>query len=72
MMIGQIAQRMELKHTTIDTPGASAIFDALQFMGPDRHIIEDMLMYNVYCKTVLETMIDTLKNVIVSDDEKII
>lgn len=62
LCIGEITQKLHLSPTEIDTPGAHAIFDAMQYMGADRHIIEDMVQYNDYCKTLLDQMIDVLSS----------
>lgn len=68
LCIGELAQALHLKSTEIDTPGARAIFDAMQYMGADRHIIEDMAKYNVYCKKLLGDMITVLSSL--KGDEK--
>jgi prephenate dehydrogenase len=61
MLVGQLAQKIDMRPTAIDTLGANGINKALQYMGKDKKIIEDMIRYNSYCKDVLENMITTLK-----------
>lgn len=61
MIVGQLAQKIDIKPTLIDTMGAIGINRALAYMGNDKKIIEDMIMYNSYCKEVLENMIETLE-----------
>jgi prephenate dehydrogenase len=61
LLVGQIAQSLNLKKTQIDTPGANAIFDSLSYMGSDREIIEDMITYNRFCAEVHGKTIDLLK-----------
>lgn len=61
MMIGQIVTDLELTSTIIDTPGAKALFEAMQYTGKDKTIIEDMIKYNKYCQPLLTTMIQTLE-----------
>jgi prephenate dehydrogenase len=61
LLIGQIAQDLNLNKTKIDTPGANAIFDALSFMGKDREIIEDMITYNRFCTQIHGQIIEILE-----------
>ena len=61
MIVGQLADKLGVEPTQIDTPGFAALYTALQYMGPDKHIIEDMITYNRYCKDVLKNMLVTLK-----------
>lgn len=61
LTVGEVYQQMRLMPTTIDTPGSSALFDALQFSGTDRHIIVDMIAYNRFCKPILYEFIRLLQ-----------
>lgn len=61
LLIGEIGKSLQIKHTSIDTPGAEAIINALEYMGADRKIIEDMITYNTYCAEVLDKTISILK-----------
>lgn len=61
LLIGQVAQDLDLKKTQIDTPGANAVFDSLSFMGKDKEIIEDMITYNKYCAKIHKEIIAVLE-----------
>lgn len=61
MMVGQMVMQLQLASTPIDTPGAHALFDAMENTGKDKTIIEDMLTYNDYCKPLLEKMMKILE-----------
>ena len=54
LLIGEITQQLQFEKTIIDTPGAEALQHAVSFSGADRHIIEDMLTYNTFCRPILE------------------
>lgn len=60
LTVGQIARELAIKPTSIDTPGAVAMMQALTYVGQDRMIIEDMVTYNIYCKSILEHMKNTI------------
>jgi len=62
LVTGQIAQSLDLKKTQIDTPGANAIFDAMDYIGKDREIIEDMIKYNRFCKKMNLDIISLLED----------
>lgn len=61
LLIGEVSQQMKLTQTIIDTPGTTALLDALEFSGADRHIIEDMITYNRFCKPLLQKSILALQ-----------
>jgi len=60
LVVAEIARQHDLSPTIIDTPGATTLFDATSYIGTNRHIIEDMIVYNRYCKSLLEKMIVSL------------
>jgi len=55
-----MADELNLHATKIDTPAATAIFEAFSKTANDKAIVEDMIVYNSYCKEVLEGMMRTL------------
>lgn len=61
LLVGEAAQQIRIKHTSIDTPAAEIIIDTLPYMGADRKIIEDMITYNRFCKPVLSQLVHLLQ-----------
>lgn len=61
LLVGELALNLKLKKTPIDTLGASAIFDAISYMGQDREIIEDMITFNSFSKKIYSEIIKDLK-----------
>lgn len=62
LLVGEITQQLQFEKTIVDTPGAQALQHAVSFSGADRHIIEDMLTYNIFCRPILEELKKVLNN----------
>jgi prephenate dehydrogenase len=62
------AKMQGLHPTFIDTPGASALFEAFNLMNISEQLLIDMLNYNIYAKEVLKETLLSLNQI----EEKVV
>ncbi len=59
-MVRYLATEQKLNPTIIDTPAPSYLFEALSYMGINKALLLDMIIYNKFSRQLLSHSIDTL------------